>query len=184
MQLDARPKPDGDPVGIRWSLEDLADVTAEEGDIERSLEIYEQALSFARQTGDLHAIGSILQSKGALARGAGNVESARALIGEGLGIMHRIGCWHCCARYLGDLAFVMGASGEPERAVRLLGAAEALRERTGIIIRPKALAVIEKALSDARQSIGEAACADALNQGRALSLPAAIKQALATGDPV
>jgi hypothetical protein len=107
---------------------------------------------------------------GSLAGATGKAGRARELMGEGLNIMQRIGCLNCSARYLGDLASLASSSGEPYRAGRLLGAADALRERTGIVMRANAAGALEKTLVKTRQQLGEAAFSTAWNEGRAMSL--------------
>ncbi len=174
---------DGDLSGIRWSLEDLADVAAEDGKADQALALYVEALSLARQTGDQHGIASILQSMGILAKAVGKAERAAELIGEGLSIMRRIGCQHCCARMLAQLAFIASASATPERAVRLLGAADALRERTGIVIPTNSVATFEQTMEDARRRLGEAAYAAAWGEGRLMALSQAVAYALPPSAP-
>jgi tetratricopeptide (TPR) repeat protein len=169
---------DGDVSGIRWSLEDLADLADEEGATEHAAELREEALTLARQSGDHHGVASILQTMGTLARAAGKAERARELIGEALSLMQRIGCQHCSAAYLGDLALVADASGDPERTVRLLGASEALRQRTGIVAPTAWAASIEKTSTQARRLLGEVAYATAWSDGLAMSLPQATAYAL------
>ncbi|MSU35652.1 MAG: tetratricopeptide repeat protein [Pedosphaera sp.] len=175
---------DGDISGIRWSLEDLADLASDEGNPQHASELREEALSLARQTGDHHAIASILQTMGNLARAAGKTEEATELIREGLSIMGQIGCQHCSTRCLRDLAFVASAAGEPDRTVRLLGGADAHRERTGIVVPTTAGETIEQTLTKARSRLCEAAYAAAWNEGRAMSLAAATSYALGSFKPV
>jgi len=169
---------EGDIYGIRWSLENLAEMAADAGDKKRASELFEEALSLARQSGDHHSIASILQSTGALACAAGNPENAAQLIGEGLSIMRMIGCNHCSSWFLGDLAGLASSSGDFGRAVRILGAAEALRERTGTVIPRPAMVLSEQTLQESRRRLGEAAYAEFLSEGQAMTLPQAVDYAL------
>ena len=70
------------------------------------------------------------------------------------------------------------ATEDPERAVRLLGAADVLRERTGIVASTAGMRRIDKALAEAREHLGEAAYMAAWSAGRAMSLPQAAADAL------
>ena len=160
---------DGDVSGIRWSLEDLAELAAEEGDPGRASELYEEALSCARQIGDHHSIASILQGLGTLACTTGKHARAKELVGEGLQIMQQIGCKRCTAQFLSELAFVASAAGEPERTVRLLAAADASRERNGSVVPATSVGGIQEALGAAHRRLGEAAYAAAWSEGRAMS---------------
>jgi non-specific serine/threonine protein kinase len=161
---------DGDGLGIRISLENLADLSAEERNVEAAIELYESALAQARDMTDHHGMASVLQSMGWLAHSTGKRGRATGLIGEALSIMQRIGCLHCSARYLMDLAFVTDISREGERVVCLLGAADALRDRTGIVPSQTSAERLRETLSAARLQMGEDAYASAWNYGRGMTL--------------
>ncbi len=71
--------------------------------------------------------------------------------------------------------------GEHERAVRICGAAAALREEIGAP-RPEAdQALLEERLRGAAEALGEEACEAARADGRALGLERAIAEALREG---
>ena len=68
---------------------------------------------------------------------------------------------------------------EPERAARLWGTVEVLRETTRKRTAPGSRATYERALAAARAQLGEEAFAAAWAAGRALTLEQAIAEALA-----
>jgi hypothetical protein len=82
-----------------------------------------------------------------------------------------------CLAGLGSAAALGGA---PERAARLWGAAERLREAIGCRPAPAARATYERALAAARAQLGEEAFAAAWAAGGALTLEQAIDEALAS----
>ena len=176
---------DGDVYGIRWSLEDLGDMAADEGDSAHAENLYEEALSLARQIGDQFGIASILQCMGNLARTTGKANLAGELIREALSVfMQTVRGRDRIAWCLRDLAFVASASGQPERVVRLLGAADAVREGTGIAVPATSVGTTQETLREARQRLGEVVYAAAWSEGRAMSLPQATAYALEPSAPL
>nr|MBA2449131.1 hypothetical protein [Chloroflexota bacterium] len=76
------------------------------------------------------------------------------------------------------------AQAQAVRALRLAGAAAALRAALGAIPSPAAQTLLERRLSSARQALDEDAAAMAWSEGQALSLDEAVAYALAApGDP-
>ena len=82
---------------------------------------------------------------------------------------------------LEDFAELAGREGEWARTPRLLGAAEALRERMANPLQPRERAEYERYLNRAREALGEAAAAAGWEAGRALSLEQAVAFALSIG---
>jgi hypothetical protein len=76
------------------------------------------------------------------------------------------------------LAGVAAAEGQPERAARLLGAAQALIENTDAVIGPAERIEVERDLSAVRTQVGEATFTSAWAEGRAMTLEQAIAYAL------
>ena len=137
-----------------------------------------------RQIGDHHSVASILQSMGNLSRAAGQHQQATKLISEGLKIMHQIGCKRCSALFLVDLACVARACGQLERSVRLLGTADALLERTGIMLTATSVSTIKQTLAQAKEQLGEAMYCAVWSEGRAMSWSQGTAYALETRLPV
>jgi DNA-binding CsgD family transcriptional regulator len=87
---------------------------------------------------------------------------------------------------LEGLACIAGAYGEAERAARLFGAAEALREAVGAVAyqhTPEEDAWREPYLATTRALLDQAAWEEALAQGRAMRLEQAIDYALLEEEP-
>ncbi|HET7271242.1 MAG TPA: hypothetical protein VFI90_09150, partial [Rubrobacter sp.] len=79
------------------------------------------------------------------------------------------------------LACVAGAGGEAERAARLFGAAEALREATGDQLANTSRSLQEPYLAAARSRIGEVAWIEAWEEGRSMTFEGTIAYALGKG---
>ncbi len=82
---------------------------------------------------------------------------------------------------LGASMFIWSAAGQPQRAVRLSGAIETVRERSGLAVTapPSHRPMLDSLFARLRAQLGETAFAAALAEGGALSLDGAIQEALA-----
>jgi len=78
---------------------------------------------------------------------------------------------------------VCGTRGQGERAARLFGAAQALREAMGASLSPSEHTDDERHTAATRAALGEEAFAAAWNEGRSLSLEQAIALALQEPTP-
>jgi hypothetical protein len=83
---------------------------------------------------------------------------------------------------LDDLGAVAGARGEPLRAARLWGAADALRELTGYTLSVGEAGFYEPYMSAVRSELGETAFRAAWEEGRAMTEEQAIALALENED--
>jgi hypothetical protein len=92
-----------------------------------------------------------------------------------------LGRWLEIAESLEGLARLAGDGGRMERAARLLGAAEAIRDALGAPLPPVRRAEYEQCVAEARAALGEEALAAAWAQGKALSVDQAIADALDGG---
>jgi hypothetical protein len=83
---------------------------------------------------------------------------------------------------LDGLAAVAGTQGQPERAARLFGAAEALRQRVNVALQPAYHAAYKRDVAAAGAQLNDATFAAAWAAGQAMSLEQAIAYVLSTGD--
>jgi tetratricopeptide (TPR) repeat protein len=118
----------GDRWGIAEALENLGIVAYSQGDDEAARMLYEESLAMRRELGDKSGIALSLLNLGRMADRQADYDAARALYEEGLTIQRELGNrWGIACSLMG---FAGSASGrqQPMRAVRLWGAAEALRQ--------------------------------------------------------
>jgi hypothetical protein len=85
---------------------------------------------------------------------------------------------------LEDMAELVQAQQPAERAVRLLGAAAALRERMGLLRPPVERPEYDQRVSELRRTLGETAFAAAWSAGQAMSLEEAVTEAAREGPGV
>jgi len=159
----------------------MAGVALRRGDLRAARPLLEERLAICRKLGDpgllVHALGGI----GHLERDAGDYARARALYRESLVVRRELGALHALAQSLEDLAVLAGRQGQIERAIRLLGAAEAFCETLGARPPVAVPAEYERTVTAGRAVLGEAGFAARWAEGRAMSLEQAIDYALEEG---
>jgi non-specific serine/threonine protein kinase len=170
----------GDRVGIANSLSSLGTVLAERGEYERATDLLKESLSLRRTLADKTGIVGSLYTLGSVLALHGGDESAATLLGESLRLSHEIGARDRMAEVLEILAWLAVGRGQPHRAARVGGAAEALRQALGVDVLPDREAGHEQAVQAMRAALGEEVFAATWAEGRALPVEELV--ALAAGD--
>jgi predicted ATPase/class 3 adenylate cyclase len=170
-------------LGDRWaianSLNNQGTVALDQGDYAEARARLEEAVVILREIGDRWYYANSLNNLGNVARAQADYATARALYTESLVINRDLGDKWALAYLLEDIGGLSALQGEAERALRLVGAADTLREAIGAPLPPAEQASLERMLESARQQLGEAGQAAAWSVGRALSLEEAVSSALA-----
>ena len=121
-------------------------------------------------------LASVLESLGQAVLVQGDAEHAQALFAQSLRLGQELGSKS--AFVLEGFAGLAGTQGQADRAARLYGAAEALREATHRPIQPFDRSLRERLLTAARAQLDAAAWQAAWAEGRAMPLEQAIAYAL------
>lgn len=103
-----------------------------QGDIERCLLLNEEALSIYRRLDDMNGMTWCLTNAGLMYMVKGDRRAATAMLQEDLGLAIRLGEPSAIQYALLGLATVASQEGQPARAARLWGAAEAVRHAAGM----------------------------------------------------
>ncbi len=145
----------------------MGDVAFMQRDFESARDIYGEAVTISQAAGDKANEAVARMSLGIVALYEGDFAESSARFREGLELVAEVGFTERIASCLVGLALA-GAGDDGERAARLLGAVEALREATGA----RAEDWWENPLFDEttealRARLGEDAFAAALQSGRA-----------------
>jgi len=172
----------GEPRGIGVLLMNLGSIAYLQGDLAHAETATQEALTLLRQSDFRRGVVLCLVSLGDIARLRGELAQAQLLGQEALTLSHELGNLHRCAESLECLARTAGTAGQGKRAARLLGAATALRETMGSPMPPPEQAVMEQIVAQERAELGEAAWAQALAAGKAITLEEAIAEALRDGE--
>ena len=122
-------------------------------------------------TGTRSEIGHVLRHQG-------RYKEAETIYRDTILLFQEQGQYAAIAHELECFAFIAGAVGQNERAARLLGAAEALRESISSSMTPMERPEYETFIAKLHQVMAEETLKAAWEQGRALSMEAAIQLAL------
>src|SRR5215213_6236197 len=128
-----------------------------EGNLEIATELNEEAADLFRKQGRRGGLQTALDNLGWAALLRGESDKARALYKDSLILCKELGDKSVTSESLEGLACAAGAKVEAEQAARLFGAAEALREATGHLQRPRERALREPYLEAARSRLDEVA---------------------------
>jgi predicted ATPase/DNA-binding CsgD family transcriptional regulator len=129
----------------------------------------EESLAIARSLGDRRTIAKGAYFLGDTALGLQEHAEARALYEESLGLSIELGDRWVSAISLEGLARTAVASGQPEAAARLLGAADAIREATGATRSPYWQELHDGIVPEVRARLGEETFDTASREGRTLT---------------
>jgi DNA-binding CsgD family transcriptional regulator/Tfp pilus assembly protein PilF len=168
----------GDKWGIAQSLNNLGELAREQGDYEGARGLYETGLATLRELGIKGDIAGPLHNLGCVALNLGDYRRAHTYFSESLICYQEKGLKGGIAACLAGLAGVAGAARQPERAARLFGTAEALRESIGLLLGHPDLADYERSLAMARPQLSSRAFDTEWQIGRDMTLDEATRYAL------
>jgi tetratricopeptide (TPR) repeat protein len=163
----------GDKWAIAVSLNNLGNVAIDQGRYDEARRLHEEGLALRREVGDMWVVANSLNNLGNLARDQGDYAQAGARYQESLKIVREYNDRWAMAYLLEDMARLACLQSQPERALRLTGAAEALRRAIGA---PRSAAEqhkLDSGLEKARQATDESATAGLLEEGRKMDFAAA-----------
>jgi non-specific serine/threonine protein kinase len=149
------------------------------GDLDRAAVVLQEALQTSRDVGNIWIVGAVLLDLAQIALGRRDNGRATALLVECLAAAQQISDSRRIAECLEGFGELAAASGRAERAARLLGAAQAVRDAHGSTLQPVNRPIHASSLAAARQALGDAAFSDAWDAGRAMQLEHALEEALA-----
>ncbi len=172
----------GDAHWIAFALNRLGIETYEQGDLTAAAGRYEEALDRWRRIGNSWGIATALTNLGLVARADGDDQLAAERYQEALVL-----CWRQRDQWglvellvaLADIASLQGRADQTELAARLLGAADTVRMRAGLILQPYMRANADRAEAALRARMGDGGYRTAWNAGREMPLAEAIVAASA-----
>jgi predicted ATPase/class 3 adenylate cyclase len=173
-------------------LKSAALVDSFTGDLDSAATKYGQALALFRSLDNHappHLIAQTLGYLGDVEYRRHNLDAAAAQYAEGLRLNHRVGAVGDGVRCIAALGRVACRKQEWDRAARILGAADGLMatyqfaNSTGVVQTAQERQATEALVAQTRTALGEAAFIAAWEEGRALSLDAAVALALERTSP-
>ena len=170
----------GELRGLFAALSNLGSLHTQRGDYAGAAELAREGLEVSRQLGDTSGVAGALSELAWATFYAGDPEAARASFRESLELGRDLDDRLRIADDLDGLARAAASTGQPLVGARLWGAAARLIEELGNTpLTRDQRARYEQALADARDAAGSEAFEAAWAAGRALTLRAAIDEALA-----
>jgi DNA-binding CsgD family transcriptional regulator/tetratricopeptide (TPR) repeat protein len=171
-----------DGVSLGNALADLGWIYLQRGDLQRACSFFGESLSLARSGGDAVQESWALGGQALVAHAHGDHQEAVRLGRQALLPVHELGHKPCVRFCLDLLGVLVTAQGQVERAGRLFGAAEVVREATHAFVPrfPALYAMRERTVATLHSGPGFSV---AWAQGRSLSLQEAVADALADAEP-
>ena len=166
--------------GVRMALLNLGVLARLLGDVDKAVAFFEEGRALSEAAGDSYTLGFYLTNLAHLALQQGDGSAAAEYCRQSLVIWRDLQDTHNVAMAVESLAWAVGAQGHAERAARLFGAAEALRELVGTALLPHWQADHDRARAAAQAALGERAFARAWEEGRAMTAEQAIAYGLVT----
>jgi predicted ATPase/class 3 adenylate cyclase len=168
---------EGDAWALAYALGNFGQTAARHDDPATAREMYEEALRTYVQVGDRRGEARLLSRMADLAVTEGNPGRARSLLYDALTIRHQLGdvSGTCAALERISAAAV---DDDPRRAVRLLAAAAAMRERIGARPSLTSQAELDQQIAQLQDQLGDA-FVETWQSGRLCSLEDAMRDAQA-----
>ncbi len=171
-------KEHGNQWGYSIVLLGIGLVAKYKGDFKFSRENFGNILPLYQKMGDIHRVNMIQSEFAHMDRYEGHMDKAEQAYRETIPVWQRLGHRAAVANQLECLAFIAIAHEQGERAARLLGAAEALREKINIPMSPFERVEYDKQVADLRSGLDEKTFASLWAEGRAMTMEQAIHFAL------
>jgi diguanylate cyclase (GGDEF)-like protein len=172
----------GNSSGVLLGLECLGEILLAQDRLLDASQVAAEALSLSRELGDVFGEATALHQQGQIARRTGDPAAARELFGAALIRRHEVGDREDLAVSFDCLAD-LAVDDRPELAVRLLAAAEQLRQSQRIVAPPDIDGRRQATLDGARTAIGGPAFAAAWRAGRRAPLDLVVAEATASALP-
>lgn len=169
----------GDKYSLAITLNKLGGLMREQGDYGAAQSYCERSLAIRREIGDKPGIPYPLVNLAYVMEVRGDYATARAFLTESLLIRQELKDWGGVPESLLGFAGLAAVQGQSDRAIRLFGAADALREGIGLSLSPAEQAHQDRQISLVRDFLGETAFMAAYEAGRTMPREEAAAYALA-----
>lgn len=172
-------------IGDRWaignSLNNLALVVRDLGATTEARQLLEECAAINREVGDRWSIANTLGSLADVALSQRDHAAAREFLVENVLINRDLGDRAGLAFSLEFFARLAAAQHQPERALRLAGAAARVRSEIGAPLSPSEQERLDQSLASSAAGLNSFRQADLFTEGRRLGLDEALAVALADG---
>ena len=166
------------PAAQASNLASLGIIAQRQGNLEEARRFQEEARRLHESIGNKGGLIVALINLAVTVLMQGDVECTHALLVESLALSRETGEHWTVPYALSNLAELALQQGRPERAVRLYGAEEVLREAIGLNLSPRDRQECERGVAVVRSALGEERVASFWAEGRAMTSEQAIVYAL------
>ena len=164
----------GDAFRVAVPLANLGQAESAAGNLERAGQLLQEALSLDEERGDTLAASIDQQSLMAVSLRAGRAPEASEMLSATFDDVVSSGDIELLISHIELAACIAAEFGHGMRAARLVGAAEAMRQKAGMPAPPPDAALLERFLAPARAVVAPDAWESELAAGRALTQQEAI----------
>jgi predicted ATPase len=171
----------GDPGRPERPRGDYAEFLLRQGRYEEAAGLFEECLAAARRRGDTFLVGRFTADIGAMTLIEGRPADALPLLSEGVRVLYGFGERYGTVYCLPLFAEVFAALGAGEKGARLVGAADAQLEESGLALWPVGVRRREDVVADLRADLGEARFDALWAAGAEMSFDEAVEYALNSG---
>lgn len=168
----------GDRTGAAWALNHEGAAASDQGDCAGARALYEESLENFRELGDRWGIAGSLADLGNLARDEKDYRGADEMYRESIAVFQELEHKRGIARLLEAFACCEAAQARPERALRMAGAAAALRQSIGVPPTAVEQRKLETSLEPAQRELSMAAGRTAWLEGWAMPVEKVIEEVL------
>lgn len=169
-------------MGDRWAVGQLlnnqACVASDQGEYAEARLLLQESLLIRRQLGDKAGLALSLNTLADVVLDEGKFGDARPLLDESLAINRELGDQTAIAYLIEDYAGLAATESNPQKALRLAGFADALRENIGAPLPPSEQTRVDRMIAPARMALPDSAAQTEWEIGRSLGLEGAIELAL------
>lgn len=152
------------------------------GDIEKARAQFKESADAAQKMGNMRVVYSCQSELAHVLRRHGEIDEALGLYRQVLPGWKELGHRAAVAHELECIAFILSQKSQPERAVKLLGAAQVLRELIDSAMTPPERADYERAVSALRDDVNEIKFKQLWDAGRAMNMEQAVELAQSDED--
>jgi predicted ATPase/DNA-binding CsgD family transcriptional regulator len=167
-----------DKADLAWAFNALGEIARVNGQDDLAKRSYARAIALAEQTGNIRRQYVTLVNMSYIAQHENAHARAIALLRQTLVLARDMKNDNDMSRGIQVLSGSLAAVGEPERAARLLGTAEAARERIGAFVEPQDRSELGRNIASVRSLLDETTFQAAWAEGRRMSLEWAVAEAL------
>lgn len=172
----------GNSSGVLLGLECLGEILLAQDNLAGAGRVAQEALTLSRELGDVFGEATALHQQGLVARAGGDAVAARGLFGEALARRHEVGDREDLAVSFDCLAELI-VHADADWAVRLLAAAEQLRQSQHIVAPSDTGGRRQATLEAARSALGGPAFTTSWRAGRRTPLDTVVAEAVAAAAP-